>query len=179
MEVFVRFTLSLTVIAALTGGLVFWQPSWGESLGVDAWNLAKFRQIMRQEISRAEKLAEQAQRLREESRRKEEVVTELINDRITLPAAIDRVAELCGPTFVVEGIGLVGITDGDAREIGSEAGLHRRNFNAELTRDGRQRRQVHVDRQRPDRRQRAENHSQATVVGGGHRFAAGPDARRR
>ena len=64
------------------------------------------------------------------------------------------------------------LADRDADEVRREARLDDARGRAELARDGRQRRQVHVDRQRANRRQRAKNQREAVVVDVGVRFAA-------
>ena len=66
-----------------------------------------------------------------------------------------------------------GLTDRDADEVCGQAGLDNARSGPELARDGRQRRQIHVDCQRTDRRQRAQNEREAIVVNVRVRFADG------
>ncbi len=57
-----------------------------------------------------------------------------------------------------------GLTERDADEVAGQAHLHRGNGHAKLARDLRERRQIHVDGQRPDRGEGAQDHREAMAV---------------
>lgn len=100
MALFLRFTLSVTLVLGTFAGLGFFQPQWAESMGLDFWHLAKYQSQLNNAASRCLQLEKVRLVQREKTEQKEKIVTMLIANQLTLDRAIDEIRAVSTEDFL-------------------------------------------------------------------------------
>lgn len=95
MESFVRIVLCLTVVAALTVGVAYAQPTWAVDLGLDFWNVLELDRNLAKSEHFGEWLDEKRHDMLERAEQKSKVVAQLIQRKITLAEATAQVLRIC------------------------------------------------------------------------------------
>lgn len=103
MEVFVRFTLFVTILTGTFIGIGYTQPAWLADLGLDFWNLPDMQKALAESSQLSEEL-DQIRAYRAESTRiKDDVVKRVINSELTLAAGADAILAQCDHQSLEQG----------------------------------------------------------------------------
>ena len=116
MELFVRFTLYVTLLAGAVVGAAYCQPSWLASLGLDFWSLPELEQVVSESRERSEQLDDARQKMQDNAVRKKLIVQNLAEGRVTLAEALGAVLELDEAHYLQVGAESLGIASDNLEE---------------------------------------------------------------
>jgi hypothetical protein len=102
VDFFLRFTLTMTTLIAVTVGLAFARPAWMEDMGMDFWNLAECEKLIHKEKELSNKLDNQRLQTLAINERKNQILQETIDGKRTLADAVRRIEEISGEEFMEE-----------------------------------------------------------------------------
>lgn len=94
MDMFLRFSLCVSLLVGCVIGIGFGQPKWIADLGLDYWNLSEFNLRINKANQRGEHLDQKIVYLTEKSEYKTRIVEDLIAEKIPLAEASVLVQEL-------------------------------------------------------------------------------------
>lgn len=116
LELFLRFTLSVTLIVGAVVGLAFCQPEWAGPLGLDFWRWSEYEHNIALAEEQSKVLDQQYAEMVEKAQRKDQVVSELAAGRMPLMHAAQQVAALSGREFLEEKLPFLNLPGQTQRE---------------------------------------------------------------
>ncbi len=110
MDLFLRFTLTVTLLVGTIFGLGFAQPTWLEALGLDFWRFAEYQQILEDERQRSRDLEATRVELISRAKRKQSIIRNLIQGNISLETAQEGIRKYTEEVYLERGIQLLKIS---------------------------------------------------------------------
>lgn len=103
MEVFIRFTLCVTILVGTFVGVGYSQPPWLADLGMDFWNLPDMQRTLAESCQLSDQLDQVRLEQAEYYKSKEDVLKRVIDAEMSLTAGADEILTLSDENTLRQG----------------------------------------------------------------------------
>ncbi len=104
MGLFIRFTFCFAVIMSSFVGVSWAYPQWARDLGIDFWRLPELSCAIHQEEERLQHLKAEHAHVVERSKAKVAILEQLIEGKIDLKTAAEKIYVWCDDWFLTKGL---------------------------------------------------------------------------